>query len=115
MSIYTIEADEVAVSDVLVSAIKRREDPELITGEGTYTDDIQDPEMTHMAVLRSRYGHAMINEIDTSEAKVMDGVIAVYTADEIDAAGTPGDLPVGWLLPDLKTPYDPRTRSRALS
>ncbi|MFC6962123.1 hypothetical protein ACFQJ8_09705 [Halocatena marina] len=103
----TIEADEVDVSDVLGSAIERREDPALITGEGTYTDDIQDPEMAHMAVLRSQYGHAEIESIDTSEAEAMDGVIAVYTAEDIEETGTPGDLPVGWLLPNLKTPSHP--------
>ncbi|WP_264556144.1 xanthine dehydrogenase family protein molybdopterin-binding subunit [Halocatena marina] len=107
MSMDTIEADEVDVSDVLGSAIERREDPALITGEGTYTDDIQDPEMAHMAVLRSQYGHAEIESIDTSEAEAMDGVIAVYTAEDIEETGTPGDLPVGWLLPNLKTPSHP--------
>lgn len=107
MSMDTIESDEVDASEVLGSSVERREDPALITGEGTYTDDIQDPEMAHMAVLRSQYGHAEIGEIDTSAAEAMDGVIAVYTAEDIDDAGTPGDLPVGWLLPDLKTPSHP--------
>ncbi len=107
MSIETIEAEEIDVEEVLGSAIERREDPELVTGEGVYTDDVQDPELAHMAVLRSQYGHAEIDGIDTSEAEAMDGVIGVYTAEDIDEAGTPGDLPVGWLLPDLKTPSHP--------
>jgi carbon-monoxide dehydrogenase large subunit len=107
MGIETIESDELDVESVLGSAVERREDPSLITGEAEYTDDIQRPEMVHMAILRSQYGHAEINGIDTSDAEAMDGVLAVYTADDIDATGTPGDLPTGWLLPDLKTPSHP--------
>ena len=34
-------------------------------------------------------------------------MIAVYTAADIEKAGLPGMLPVGWLLPDLKTPPHP--------
>lgn len=115
MSIETIEPEEIDVDEVLGSAIERREDPALITGEGVYTDDIHEPELAHMAVLRSQYGHATINEIETSEAEAMDGVIGVYTAEDIEAAGTPGELPVGWLLPDLETPPHPilaRDRAR---
>jgi carbon-monoxide dehydrogenase large subunit len=107
MSIETIESDEIDIESVLGSAIERREDPELITGEAIYTDDIQRQDMAHMAVVRSQHGHAKINGIDTSEAEAMDGVLAVYTAEDIEDAGTPGDIPVGWLLPDLKTPSHP--------
>ena len=105
--VETSESSEVALEDVFGSAIERREDPALITGEAEYTDDIQRPNMAHMAVLRSQYGHAKIEDIDTSAAEAMDGVIAVYTATDIEEAGTPGDLPVGWLLPSLKTPSHP--------
>ena len=104
MSIETIDAEDVDVEDVLGSAIKRREDPSLITGRAEYTDDIQRPNMAHMAVTRSQYGHATIESIDTSEAEAMDGVIAVYTADDFDV---PGELPVGWLLDSLRTPAHP--------
>src|SRR5215216_905758 len=40
--------------------VKRREDPRLITGRGTYVDDIELVRMGHMAVVRSEYGHARI-------------------------------------------------------
>ena len=49
--------------------IKRREDPRLITGQATYTDDLQLPGMLYMSVLRSIYAHAKINSIDVSKAK----------------------------------------------
>ena len=95
MGIETIESDELDVESVLGSAVERREDPSLITGEAEYTDDIQRPNMAHMSVLRSQYGHAAIGDIDTSDAEAMDGVIGVYTADDLDV---PGEVPVGWLL-----------------
>ncbi|WP_049996105.1 xanthine dehydrogenase family protein molybdopterin-binding subunit [Halococcus sediminicola] len=104
MGIETITSDELDVESVLGSAVERREDPALITGEAEYTDDIQRPNMAHMAVLRSQYGHARIDGIDTSAAEEMDGVIGVYTADDLDV---PGEIPVGWLLDSLRTPVHP--------
>ena len=111
MGIETIKSDELDVESVLGSAVERREDPALITGEAEYTDDIQRPNMAHMAVLRSQYSRAKINDIDTSKAEAMDGVIGVYTAEDLDATGTPGKIPTAWLLPDLKTPDRPMLAS----
>jgi carbon-monoxide dehydrogenase large subunit len=68
---------------MLGTPIKRREDPRLITGQATYVDDIKLPGMLHMAVLRSPYGHARINSINTEAAKKHPGVKAVYTAEDI--------------------------------
>ena len=64
--------------------VKRREDPALITGQGKYVADIELDGLLHMAVLRSPYAHADILEIDTAEAEAMPGVVAVYTAKEIN-------------------------------
>jgi aerobic carbon-monoxide dehydrogenase large subunit len=89
---------------IMGSGIKRREDPQLITGKAKYTDDLQLQGMAYAAILRSPYAHARINSIDTSAAQQMEGVIAVYTAADIVASGTPGVVPVGWLLPNLKIP-----------
>ncbi len=87
------------------SGIKRREDPRLITGEARYTDDIKLPGLLHMAVVRSPYAHANIISIDASAAEAMDGVLAVFTGDDIDLAA----IPTAWLIPDsdLKTPDHP--------
>ncbi|PSQ38727.1 carbon monoxide dehydrogenase [Halobacteriales archaeon SW_10_66_29] len=97
--VQSIDPDDVDTEDILGSAIERREDPALVSGEAEYTDDIQKPEMTHMAMVRSQYAHAEIEEVDTSAAEEMDGVVAVYTADDLDV---PGNLPVGWLLDSLE-------------
>jgi carbon-monoxide dehydrogenase large subunit len=62
--------------------IKRREDPRLITGHGTFIDDIKLPAMLYMAYVRSTHAHARIRRIDTTAARAMPGVVAVITADE---------------------------------
>ena len=87
------------------SGIKRREDPRLITGEARYTDDIKLPGLLHMAVVRSPYAHANIISIDTSAAEAMDGVLAVFTGEDVTLAS----IPTAWLIPDseLKTPEHP--------
>jgi carbon-monoxide dehydrogenase large subunit len=74
------------IAAMLGSPIKRREDPRLITGQATYVDDIKIPGMLHMSVLRSPYGHARINSINTEAARNHPGVVAVYTAQDLKGA-----------------------------
>ena len=106
MSVDSLDPDEVDAADILGSAIERREDPELITGDAEYTDDIQLRDMAHMAILRSQHGHARIEGVDTDGAESMEGVIGVYTYDDLHREDTPGGgsflLPVGWLLDSLR-------------
>ena len=80
------------ISAMLGSPIKRREDPRLITGQATYVDDIKIPGMLHMSVLRSPYGHARINGINTDAARNHPGVVAVYTAQ--DLKGVVGNIAI---------------------
>ena len=68
--------------------IKRREDPRLITGQATYVDDVKLSGMLHMAILRSPYGHARINSINTEAAKKHPGVKAVFTAEDFNDIAT---------------------------
>src|SRR5688572_17818211 len=63
--------------------VKRREDPRLIQGRGTYVDDIKIAGMQHIAYKRSDVAHARIKSIDTSAAEAMDGVEAVFTGKQI--------------------------------
>ncbi len=95
------------MAKVFGSSIKRREDPSLITGKGKYTDDLKLPNMVYAAIVRSPHAHAHIRHIDTSKAKALEGVVAVFTGEDIEKSGTPGLIPVGWLLPNLKTPPHP--------
>lgn len=86
------------------SGIKRREDPRLITGKATYTDDIRLPGTVHMVVVRSEVAHAKVKSINTSKAAAMPGVVAVFTGAEVGMSA-----PCAWLVPgaDLKTPPHP--------
>ena len=79
-------------TDVLGERIKRVEDPRFITGAGRYLDDIKLPGMARMAIMRSPYAHANIRSIDTSVAKAMPGVIAVFTGADIPY----NPLPMAW-------------------
>lgn len=89
------------------TAIRRREDPRLITGSATYTDDIRLPGMAHAAFLRSPHAHARIRRIDVSKAAALPGVVAVFTGADLE--GQVGTIPTAWLIPasDLKTPPHP--------
>ena len=80
------------------SGIRRREDPRLITGGATYTDDVTLPGMVHAAILRSPHAHARITGIDTSAAAAASGVIAVYTG--ADTEGSLAPIPCAWIPPE---------------
>jgi carbon-monoxide dehydrogenase large subunit len=92
---------------VLGSSIKRREDPDLLTGRGKYTDDLTLPGMTRAVIVRSPHAHARIRSVDVAQAAAAPGVIAVFTGQDIADSEIGGVVPVGWLLPDLKTPAHP--------
>ncbi|HXJ80134.1 MAG TPA: xanthine dehydrogenase family protein molybdopterin-binding subunit [Candidatus Methylomirabilis sp.] len=62
--------------------IPRLEDPKLLAGRATYTDDVKLPGMLHAAVLRSPHPHARIKRIDTSQARALPGVFAVVTGED---------------------------------
>ncbi|MBW3610984.1 MAG: carbon-monoxide dehydrogenase large subunit [Actinobacteria bacterium] len=67
--------------DWLGQSIKRKEDDRFLAGRGNYIEDIDLPNMLHMAILRSPYAHATINSIDTTEAAALPGVVAVVTGE----------------------------------
>src|SRR5262245_15490869 len=81
-------------------AMKRKEDPRLVSGTSTYVDDVVLPGMLHMAVARSLYAHARIKQIDTSKAQRLPGVIAVVTGEEV--AAHCGPVPCAASIPGMK-------------
>ncbi|MEM7034857.1 MAG: molybdopterin cofactor-binding domain-containing protein [Chloroflexota bacterium] len=95
------------MGQLLGSSIKRREDPGLIQGNKKYTDDLKLPNMTFAVIVRSPYAHAKINSIDTSQAKALDGVVGVFTGQDVVDSGVPGVVPVGWVLDGLAQPAHP--------
>jgi carbon-monoxide dehydrogenase large subunit len=77
--------------------VKRREDPRLIQGLGTYVDDVKVAGMQHLAFKRSDVAHGRIVSIDTSAAQAMEGVEAVYTGKQIAEFLAP--MPIGTPFP----------------
>jgi carbon-monoxide dehydrogenase large subunit len=69
----------------------RVEDARLLTGHGTYVDDLDLPGMLHACFVRSPVAHAEIRGIDTSAACAAAGVRAVFTAAELN-----GDVKEQW-------------------
>src|SRR5437016_12754981 len=71
----------------LGEAYKRKEDARFIRGQGNYVDDVQLPGMLYGDIVRSPYAHALIKNVDISEALKVPGVLAVITGKDLDAAG----------------------------
>jgi carbon-monoxide dehydrogenase large subunit len=67
--------------------VRRKEDARLLTGRGTYTDDVNREGQAWMAVLRSPHAHARIRAIETGAARAAPGVLAVLTGHDAAADG----------------------------
>ncbi len=66
------------------ASVERLEDRPLVTGQGCYAGDVAFPHQLHMRIVRSPHAHGKLNGIDRSEARTMPGVVAIWTADDID-------------------------------
>ncbi|GAA3024755.1 aerobic carbon-monoxide dehydrogenase large subunit [Streptosporangium longisporum] len=65
--------------------VRRREDPRLLTGQGRYVDDLGAGSL-EAAFVRSPYAHARIRDIDVSAAVEVDGLVAIYTWEDLPGA-----------------------------
>lgn len=83
------------MTNYIGKAVKRVEDKRFLTGKGRYTDDIVLPGMLYAYIVRSPYAHAKINNLDTSRAEKMAGVVKIYTGKDIAESGING-IPTGW-------------------
>jgi carbon-monoxide dehydrogenase large subunit len=79
------------------ASVRRKEDLRYLSGRGQYTDDINRPGQTHAYILRSPHAHAAIRSLDTSAAKGMPGVKAVFVGEDM-AAENIGGIPCGWQI-----------------
>jgi carbon-monoxide dehydrogenase large subunit len=68
---------------ILGTQVRRVEDEELLLGQGTFVDNLEGEGVAHAIFVRSPFAHAVIAGIDTTEARAADGVLAVYTADDL--------------------------------
>jgi aerobic carbon-monoxide dehydrogenase large subunit len=69
--------------------VARREDPRLLTGQGSYVDDHRPARMLYAAFLRSPHAHARIRRLDVSAALALPGVAAVLTGEDIARSSKP--------------------------
>ncbi|HVF65368.1 MAG TPA: xanthine dehydrogenase family protein molybdopterin-binding subunit [Casimicrobiaceae bacterium] len=76
-------------------AVLRKEDQRFLTGTGQYTNDVAPANAVHAYFLRSPHAHARIGGIDTSQAKSMPGVVAIFIGDDLQGVN---GLPCGWLI-----------------
>src|SRR5437016_380266 len=67
--------------------VRRFEDKRLLSGNGRFQNDVNLPGQTYGYVLRSPHAHAAIRRLDLSAALKAPGVLAIYTGDDLAAAG----------------------------
>jgi carbon-monoxide dehydrogenase large subunit len=65
-------------------AVRRREDPRLLTGQGVFVDDVVLPGLLHAAFVRSDLARARITGLDVDGARALPGVVAVLTAADLN-------------------------------
>lgn len=78
--------------------VPRKEDAILVQGQGRYTDDLSVERQLFAAFVRSPHAHGHLQAVDTTEAQSMKGVVAIYTAADLDGQGykailTPNEVP----------------------
>ncbi|HMI95591.1 MAG TPA: xanthine dehydrogenase family protein molybdopterin-binding subunit [Micropepsaceae bacterium] len=79
------------------AAVKRKEDPALLTGRGHFVDDIRLPGTLHACFVRSAHAHAKIRGIDASAARALPGVHLVLTYADLPE---PAQKPLTLLVPN---------------
>lgn len=75
--------DAPAPSKWIGQSVERLEDPPLVTGRARFAGDINFARQLHMRVVRSNHAHANITSIYTDSARLLPGVVAVWTAEDI--------------------------------
>src|ERR671922_1194333 len=66
------------------AAVRRREDPRYLRGEGRFVDDITLPGILHAAFVRSPHAHARIRRLTTDAARRVPGVAHVFTFADLE-------------------------------
>ena len=63
-------------------AIPKIDAKALVTGKPVYTDDLAPKDCLIVKVLRSPHAHALIRNIDSSRARKVPGIVAIYTYED---------------------------------
>lgn len=64
-------------------SVPKQDGPDIVTGKPVYTADWASPGLLHLKVLRSPHAHARIRRIDTTQAKALTGVHAVFSYEDV--------------------------------
>src|SRR6516162_511758 len=67
-------------------AVRRKEDERLISGRGSYADDLPIADAVRAVFVRSPHAHARIKSIDVEAARKHPGVLAVITGADVTRA-----------------------------
>ncbi|HEV7257568.1 MAG TPA: xanthine dehydrogenase family protein molybdopterin-binding subunit [Bosea sp. (in: a-proteobacteria)] len=97
--------------------VPRQEDAILVQGQGRYTDDLNVEKQLFAAFVRSPHAHGHLRAVDGTEARAMKGVVAIYTAADLDGQGynailAPADVPGRDGVPMRKPPRAALTADR---
>ncbi|MEK7292210.1 MAG: xanthine dehydrogenase family protein molybdopterin-binding subunit, partial [Actinomycetota bacterium] len=94
------------VGSILGNRVLRKEDPKFLTTGGVYVDDLHSEPLlanaAHATYVRSSVAHGRITNIDIAEALKVPGVIAIYTAADLD-------------LQPIASPYNPTVKRTILA
>ncbi|MGB2160257.1 MAG: xanthine dehydrogenase family protein molybdopterin-binding subunit, partial [Candidatus Puniceispirillaceae bacterium] len=88
---------EGSIKDGIGASVRRKEDKRFLTGSGRYTADITRPGQLHVHFVRSVHAHANIKSIRTDAAAAADGVVAIFTGEDVAADGIGGPI-CGWVV-----------------
>ena len=67
--------------------MQRTEDAALLSGQGRYTDDVNEPRQAYACIVRSQHAHGVLKKVSVESARRMPGVLAIYTAQDLAAYG----------------------------
>src|SRR3954452_12760826 len=82
---------------IMGTRVVRTEDPLFLTRGATYTDDLVDDRLAgapHATLVRSPVANGRLRSVDASAAREAPGVVAVFTAEDIDLDPIPAGLPM---------------------
>ncbi len=95
-------------NSVLGASVSRLEDHGLLTGQSRFIDDLQLPGTLSAAFVRSPYGHALINGVNTEAACQVPGVVAVYTLTDLQPWLTDTRMATGLPSNSFRLDVNPR-------
>ena len=91
------------MGSILGTRVLRSEDPRFLTGRGSYIDNIAPADAAFITYVRSPIAHARIRQVDAAAAAGAPGVVAVFTADDLDLEPFTSPMPLN--NPDMLRPW----------